>query len=84
MEKAAAEIKGYTSPVAGDADILVVPNIAAGNILAKSLTCTGEAKTCGVVLGAMVPLVITSRSASVDDKYMSIVLSALIGSARGC
>ncbi|MDR1902017.1 MAG: phosphate butyryltransferase [Treponema sp.] len=82
MEKGAAEIKNYESPVAGDADILVVSNITAGNILAKALTTTGGAKTCGVVLGAMVPLILTSRSATVDDKYMSIALSVLIGSAQ--
>lgn len=82
VDKKAAEVKGYNSPVSGDADILVVPNIVAGNILAKSLTCTGGAKTAGIVMGAMVPLVITSRSAAVEDKYMSIVLSALIGSKK--
>jgi phosphotransacetylase len=83
MEPGSAETKGYVSPVAGDADILVVPDIVAGNILAKSLTCTGGAKTCGVVLGAQVPLIITSRSAAPEDKYMSIVLSVLIGNAPG-
>ena len=79
MDPQAAAIKGYDSPVAGDPDLLVVPDIAAGNILAKSLTCTGGAKTCGTVLGAMAPLVLTSRSATADDKYMSILLAALIG-----
>lgn len=79
MDLESSKIKGYGSPVAGDTDILVVPDIVSGNLLAKSLTTSGGAKTCGVVLGAMVPLVITSRSASAEDKYMSIVLSALIG-----
>ena len=79
MDPEAAAIKGYESPVAGDPDLLVVPDIAAGNVLAKSLTCTGGAKTCGAVLGALVPLVLTSRSATAEDKYMSIVLAALIG-----
>lgn len=82
MDPGAAAIKGYVSPVAGDPDLLVVPDIAAGNILAKSLTCTGGAKTCGIVLGAMAPLVLTSRSATADDKYMSILLAALIGGQR--
>lgn len=79
MDPQAAAIKGYVSPVAGDPDLLVVPDIVSGNVLAKSLTCTGGAKTCGTVLGAMAPLVLTSRSATADDKYMSILLGALIG-----
>lgn len=82
VDKEAAEVKGYNSEVSGDADIFVVPNIVAGNLLSKGLTCTGGAKTAGIVVGAMVPLVITSRSAAVEDKYMSIILSALIGSKK--
>ena len=79
MDPDAAALKGYVSPVAGDPDLLVVPDIVSGNVLAKSLTCTGGAKTCGTVLGAMAPLILTSRSATADDKYMSILLGALIG-----
>ena len=80
MDPEAAAVKGYDSPVAGDPDILVVPDIVSGNLLSKSLTCTGGAKTCGIVCGAKVPIVLTSRSATAEDKYMSIVLSALVGS----
>lgn len=76
MDPEAAAIKGYQSPVAGDPDILVVPDIVSGNLLSKSLTCTGGAHTCGTVCGAAVPIVITSRSAPSEDKYMSIVLAA--------
>ena len=61
MEPGAAEFKGYASPVAGDADILVVPDFVCGNLLAKSLTCTGGAKTGGVVLGAIVPIVFETK-----------------------
>lgn len=82
MDPEAAAIKGYESPVAGDADILVVPNIVCGNVFAKTVTVIGGGKTCGAVLGAQVPVVITSRSASAEDKYMSIVLNALIGGAN--
>ena len=82
MDPESWKIKGYESPVAGDADILVVPNIQAGNILIKCLSFTGGAKTCGVIMGAMVPLIITSRSSPVEDKFMSIVMSALIGGAK--
>lgn len=82
MEKAAAEIKGYQSPVAGDADILVVPNICCGNVAAKTITSISGGATCGTVLGARVPVCMTSRSATAQDKYMSIVLNALIGGGR--
>lgn len=76
MDLQAAAIKGYHSPVAGDPDILVVPGITSGNLLSKSLTCTGGAHTCGTICGAAVPIVITSRSAPAEDKYMSIILAA--------
>ncbi len=82
MEREAAELKDYHSPVAGDADILVVPNICCGNVAAKTITSISGGSTCGTVLGAMVPVCMTSRSASAQDKYMSIVLNALIGGAR--
>ena len=82
MDPESYKIKGYESPVAGDADIVVVPDIAAGNILIKSLAFTGNAKTCGVIFGAQVPLIITSRSSSVEDKFMSIAMSALVGGAK--
>lgn len=82
MDPGAAAIKGYESPVAGDADILVVPDIVSGNIAAKSLTVNGGARTGGVVLGAKVPVLLVSRAASADDKYMSIVLAALVGGRR--
>jgi len=82
MDPEAAAIKGYESPVAGDADILVVPNITCGNVFAKTITTIGGGKTCGAVLGAQVPVIITSRSATAEDKYMSIVLNALIGGAQ--
>lgn len=82
MDPESWKIKGYESPVAGDADLLLVPNIVAGNILIKCLSFTGNAKTCGVIMGAMVPLIITSRSSPVEDKFMSIVMSALIGGTK--
>lgn len=73
---ASAQIKGYDSPVAGDADLLVVPDICAGNILVKCLTGFGDARTAGTVLGARVPVILTSRSAETSDKYYSIALAA--------
>ncbi len=74
--KEAAVIKGYISPVAGDADLLIVPDITAGNILAKCLTGFSDATTAGTVLGAKVPVILTSRSAEASDKYYSIALAA--------
>jgi phosphotransacetylase len=76
MSRDAARIKGYESPVAGDADLLIVPDIAAGNILVKCLTGFGDAQTAGTVLGAKVPVILTSRSAETEDKYYSIALAA--------
>ena len=80
MDPASAPIKGYVSPVAGDADLLVVPDIVSGNIAAKTITVIGGGRTGGVVLGAMGPVLLVSRAASADDKYMSIVIAALEGS----
>jgi len=74
----AAEIKGYVSPVAGDADLLIVPNVSAGNILVKCLTGLAGAATAGTVLGAKVPIILTSRSADASDKYNSIALAACV------
>jgi phosphate butyryltransferase len=74
--KDSAKIKGYESPVAGDADLFIVPDIVAGNLLAKSLTGFGGATTAGTVLGAKVPVILTSRSAEASDKYYSIALAA--------
>ena len=79
MDPQSALIKGYESPVAGDADILVVPDIVSGNVAAKTITVIGGGRTGGVVLGAQVPVLLVSRAASADDKYMSIVLGALAG-----
>lgn len=72
----AAKAKGYDSPVAGDTDILLVPNITAGNILGKSLLFSGKAKMAGLILGAKVPIVLTSRGATSEEKYLSLVISA--------
>lgn len=80
MDPASAPIKGYVSLVAGDADLLVVPDIVSGNIAAKTITVIGGGRTGGVVLGAKVPVLLVSRAASADDKYMSIVIAALEGS----
>lgn len=76
MSKASAEIKGYSSPVTEDADLLVVPNITTGNILGKALVYSGGAKMAGFVLGAKAPIVLTSRGSSSEEKFLSLALSA--------
>lgn len=76
ISKEAAEIKGYESPVAGDADVLVCHNIAVANTLAKSLTFSASAVGGGMVVGAKVPIILTSRSSSQEEKYHSLVLAA--------
>jgi phosphotransacetylase len=74
--KKAADIKGFAGEVAGDADLLLVPDIVCGNVLVKCLTGFAGATTAGLVVGAKVPVVLTSRSAEASDKYYSIALAA--------
>jgi len=75
--KEAARVKGYESEVAGDADLLIVPDLVCGNVLVKALTGFAGATTAGTVLGAAVPVVLTPRSAEASDKYYSLALAAL-------
>lgn len=79
LSSEAAEIKKYSSPVAGDADFLLFPDIMSGNLLLKALSLTGGAKFAGTIIGAKVPIVVTSRSMPMRDKYLSILLNAVIG-----
>lgn len=76
MSKEIADFKGYESKIAGDVDVLIVPNIHAGNILGKVYTVTCGAKMAGFIVGAKCPIVLTSRGSSAEEKYMSIVVSA--------
>lgn len=73
----AARIKGITSPVAGEANILVVPDLEAGNMLAKNLTFLSNADAAGVVLGARVPIILTSRADNVRTRLASCAVAAL-------
>ena len=77
VNKQKAEAKEFISEVAGDADIVIVPDITAGNILGKALIEVKGARMAGLVLGAKAPIVLTSRGASTEEKYMSIALAAL-------
>lgn len=76
-------IKGIHSPVLGQADILIVPDVEAGNLLAKAITYFGKGEMAGVVVGGSVPLVVTSRSDSRVTKLISIALGVLLA-AGGC
>lgn len=75
VSKQIADFKGYISPCAGDCDVLLAPNIHAGNIMGKMLIVTCGAKMAGFVVGAQCPIVMTSRGSSAEEKYLSIVLA---------
>lgn len=78
VSKESARIKGIDSEVAGDADILLAPDIEAGNILYKSLSFLGNAKSAGLIVGTSKPIVLTSRADSEEAKLNSIVLATLM------
>jgi phosphate butyryltransferase len=78
----AAAVKGIRSEVAGDPDVLLVPDLEAGNLLAKQLTFMANAEAAGVVLGARVPIVLTSRADSVRARLASCAVAALLARAR--
>ena len=82
VDPEAARIKGITSPVAGHAQILVVPDLEAGNMLAKNLSFLAHADAAGIVLGARVPIVLTSRANSVRTRLASCAVAALYANAR--
>jgi phosphate acetyltransferase len=75
-------IKKIDSPVAGRANVLVVPDLEAGNMLAKSLSFLAGADAAGIVLGARVPIILTSRADSVTTRLASCGIAALVANAR--
>jgi phosphate acetyltransferase len=82
IDPEAARIKGIKSPVAGRAQILVVPDLEAGNMLAKNLTFLAKADAAGIVLGARVPIILTSRADSVRSRMASAAAAVLFADAR--
>jgi phosphate acetyltransferase len=78
----AAEIKKIDSPVAGRANVLIVPDLEAGNMLAKSLTFLAGADAAGIVLGAKVPIILTSRADSLTTRLASCAVASLVVQAR--
>jgi len=82
ISKEAAKIKGIKSAVAGDPDILLAPDLEAGNMLAKQLTFLANADSAGLVLGARVPIILTSRADSVRSRIASCAVGMLTAHAR--
>jgi phosphate acetyltransferase len=78
----AAAIKHIVSPIAGRANVLIVPDLEAGNMLAKSLTFLASADAAGIVLGARVPIILTSRADSVMTRLASCAVASLLAEAR--
>ena len=78
VSAAAAKIKGIVSPVAGQADILVVPDLESGNMLAKQLEYLGNADSAGIALGAKVPIILTSRADGRGSRLASCALAVLL------
>ncbi len=77
VSMAAVKTKGIRSPVAGDADVLVVPDLDAGNMVAKQLEYLGDAQAAGIVMGARVPIVLTSRADSAHSRIASCAIALL-------
>jgi phosphate acetyltransferase len=77
-----AAIKKITSPVAGRANVLIVPNLESGNMLAKSLALLAQADSAGIVMGAKVPIILTSRADSVTGRLASCAVAVLLAQAR--
>ncbi|PKW54061.1 phosphate butyryltransferase [Staphylococcus pseudintermedius] len=79
IDKKSAIQKGIHSKVAGNADVLIVPGLDAGNVLYKSLTYFGRAKVASLILGAHFPIVLTSRADSIENKINSILVALKVG-----
>ncbi|HEX9860088.1 MAG TPA: bifunctional enoyl-CoA hydratase/phosphate acetyltransferase [Nitrospirota bacterium] len=82
INREAAEIKGIKSEVSGDPDIMIVPDLEAGNMLAKQLTFMARAEGAGIVLGARVPIILASRSDSLRTKIASCAVAVLIAASK--
>jgi phosphotransacetylase len=80
----AAREKGIASPVSGDVDVMVVPDLDAGNILYKNLEYLARAKMAGIVMGASAPVVLTSRSDPSRARVFSLALACLLCRLGGC
>jgi len=82
VSEQAAQEKHIVSPVAGKANILLVPDLEAGNMLAKQLTFMSAADAAGIVLGARIPIILTSRADNLRTRLASAAVAVLIAHAR--
>ena len=78
VSKEAARLKGYDCPLCGEFDGIVAPSLLAGNMLVKVLQMHGRASSCGVIVGANIPIAITSRSDSEEQSYLSLAVCAAL------
>lgn len=76
LDPESVKIKNYQSPVGGDADLLICPDLVSGNLMGKGMLLTG-AKAAGIIVGAKVPIVLMSRAAAVEEKFQSVILGAI-------
>lgn len=81
VSKESAAIKKYESPVVGDSDILLVPNIEMGNGIGKAITYFGSGISAGIIMGAAKPIVLVSRADTFESKYYSILLGSVVASS---
>jgi phosphate acetyltransferase/phosphate butyryltransferase len=79
----AAEMEGSDSPIAGMADVLIVPNVEAGNIVAKGLQYFAHARMAGLVVGARAPIIISSRADSAETRYLSLAMAGILARQGG-
>jgi len=82
IDPRAAALEESDSPIAGLADILIVPNVEAGNIVAKGLLYFAHARMAGLVIGAQVPIIISSRADSAETRYLSLAMAAVLAQER--
>lgn len=78
VDKESVEIKGSPSDVAGDADIIIVPDINTGNCLVKALCYSAQADSASIIAGTKIPVIISSRSSSAEEKYWSLIFSCAL------
>jgi phosphate butyryltransferase len=76
LSKEIADFKKFESPVAGEADCMIMPSMATGNMVGKSWTVSSNGMMAGIIVGAKVPIVLTSRGSTAEEKFYSIVLAA--------
>ena len=82
VDKESARIKGFNSPVAGDADLLLYPDITSGNLIGKALAFSASSKIAMFVIGAKPVIVAGSRASKWEDEYQSLVIASAMGRKR--